>query len=70
MKEELEGKKGLMKQTTCVYFSKKQNKLAKLQAKLKRRYFSKPGMKISLILKQEFQFKNPLDNFIDNEEHK
>lgn len=63
MKEYLEGKQHLTKQTSCVYYSKSRKKISKMYYKLKKRYLDNPNTKIYMIEGDKFSFIHPVDVF-------
>lgn len=67
MKEYLEGKLGLHKQTVCVFFSADRKKISKKFYKVKKRYLDNSDRKVHMIDEKDFAFKHPLDSYLDNE---
>lgn len=63
-KDKIEHSKFIAKnQTTSVFFAEKKNQLAKVYAKMKKRYFTKEKMRIVLIDEADFKFVHPLDYY-------
>lgn len=67
MKEYLEGKLGLHKQTVSVFFSANRNKISKKFYKVKKRYLDNPDRKVHMVDEKAFEFKHPLDSNIVDE---
>lgn len=61
MKEYLEGKLGLKKQTVCVFFSDNKKKIEKKYNKVKKRYDVNPDRQVTVIALKDFMFVHPLD---------
>lgn len=63
LKEYMEGTLKKDHQTTCVYFSANRKKLSKKYYKIKKRYLDNSYTKIMPL--EKFQFRHPLDSFVN-----
>ena len=68
LKEYLEGKEHLEKQTACVFFSTKMKKIQKMYAKMRKRYLKASNMHLVMIDSKKFTFKHPFDSFVKEDE--
>ena len=67
LKEYMEGKQRLHKQTACVFYSSSRKKLSKKFYKIKKRFLDNTYTKIKIIDDTQFRFRHPLDSFITDE---
>lgn len=63
LKEYLEGKQKLHKQTSCVFYSSSRKKISKKFYKIKKRFLDNTYTKIKVIDESLFRFRHPLDSF-------
>ena len=67
LREYLEGKQKLHKQTSCVFYSSSRKKISKKFYKIKKRFLDNTYTKIKVIDESLFRFRHPLDSFTAEE---